>query len=659
MIELIGVEGSDEYAAALLLRDAFIKTWPTLASCPPEEDHVKIIASAKLSNHKVSDIDIVVAGLIRTKRYIVPSSQARDTDGNSLVGKKIRVRSFVVAIEVKGQGVGGLEFSAGGVKARYSNGWKDATGQNDLQKYALLKSLQATTSTSPHVFRCVMLTGIPTLPKERGRIQPEAGAIPAGFDATNFLVAAAMVNGISKSHEPFISSGDEGTLERILEDPLFKVLVPTSLDRRRMDRIASRPAEAGEISDLLGHQRVHLRGNGGTGKTILLLQSAYEAFLKHGTRSLVLTYNTALAADIQRTLALMGIPGDGEAGGISVRTVMSFIYGWLSKLGLVEGDDIGFESYEAKCAEALRYIAEGAIKMPEIDALKNHHATELGFDAILVDEAQDWPQVEANLLAALYGGERIALADGLSQLVRGSPTNWKSIAGVGDSRKGDRSLRDGLRMKANLCKFANSMAEQGNLQWNVTPNKQAAGGRIIVAHGNYAAMDSLHEELLASTIKAGNMPIDMLHCAPPSTVAERDGKRFSTLAEAFAKKGWETWDAVDERTRRMFPRSNGALRVIQHESCRGLEGWVTVLDGLDEFWELKQASALAQITSGQSQGVVDPCLHASAVAWRWCMIPLTRPIDTLVITLRNKTGPMAEALRHVAASQPDIVEMYS
>jgi hypothetical protein len=39
------------------------------------------------------------------------------------------------------------------------------------------------------------------------------------------------------------------------------------------------------------------------------------------------------------------------------------------------------------------------------------------------------------------------------------------------------------------------------------------------------------------------------------------------------------------------------------------------------------------------------------------MIPLTRPIDTLVITLRKKTGPLAEALERVASELPDIVEL--
>lgn len=657
MIEIIGTAGSEEHEAALLLRDTLIKTWPTLASSPREEDHVKILTSAKLSGRRISDVDIIIAALFRSKRYIVPKSQARDTEGNSLMGKQIRVRSFVAAIEVKGQGESGLEISAGSVKARYSNGWKDATNQNDLQKYALLHTLQETTGTTPHIFRCLILTGIESLPKERGRIQPEAGAVAANFDATTLLVASAMVNGIPKSHEPFISSGDEGTIERILADPLFTVLVPSSLDRKRMDRIAARPAEAREIGALLGRQRVHLRGNGGTGKTILLLQSAYEAFQERGMRSLFLTYNTALAADIQRTLALMGIPSESEVGGISVRTVMSFTYSWLTKLGLQLGNESNFDDYEVRCAEALSYINQGAIKSSDIEALKVAKREELEFDAVVVDEAQDWPQVEANLLAALYGGERISLADGLSQLVRGAPTDWKSTAGASDPNIGNRSLRDGLRMKSSICKFLNSVAEEVGLQWHVTPNKQAAGGRIIVTSGNYAKMNNLQEELLTSTIKAGNLPIDMLHCVPPSTVATNGVERNSELAKCFSKRGWETWDAVDELKRRSFPRSNNALRVVQYESCRGLEGWTTVLDGLDELWHLKYNSSLAVNYKLKTDISIDPELQARAFAWKWCMIPLTRPIDTLIITLRNESSPLSRILLRVANYLPDQIEI--
>jgi hypothetical protein len=655
MIELIGQEGTLEHEAAVAIREAFINTWPGIENTPKEEEHIKIASCVKLSGQKVSDIDVVLVGQLRPNRFIVPRAGAKDSDGNSLVSTKVRVKSFVAAIEVKDHPAENMLIEAGGVRVKYNNGWKSATEQNEHQRYALLTYLRDATGVNPWVYRCVLLRGIHELPKHRGISRPASGAVPAFFDATALLVAMASVNGIRKlGNSHTISSGDEALLEGILADSLLTPLTPSSIDRKRMDRIAARPEEARQLAALLGKTRIHLRGHGGTGKTVLLLQSAYEAFQQYGKRSLVLTYNTALAADIQRTLALMGIPGDGEAGGISVRTVMSFTYAWLNKLGVVQGEGpAGFEEYETKCSEALSYIAEGAIKQSDIEALKSTHAIELAYDGILVDEAQDWPQAEADLLVALYGAHSIALADGLSQLIRGASTNWTAHSGANVQDVGQLSLRDGLRMKANLAKFANALAEEAGFQWHVTPNKQASGGRIVIANGNYAAMDELQKDILSAAIKAGNQPIDTLHCVPPSTIRQRDGRRHSDLGRAFLSHGWECWDAVDETTRRSFPRSVMALRIVQHESCRGLEGWTTVLDGLDEFWSLKYDGAPLD---SQSRGVVDPQLHASAVAWRWCMIPLTRSIDTLVITLRFTDNALARAIDRVARALPDIVE---
>ncbi|GLS36253.1 DNA or RNA helicase [Mesorhizobium tianshanense] len=558
---------------------------------------------------------------------------------------------------MKSQGDKGLQISAGGVKAKYPSGWKDATGQNDAQKYALGQYLQETTATNPWVYRCVMLTGIPELPKDRGRIQPAAGAVAANFDATSLLVAMATVNGIQQQAVgPVISSGDQGTLERILEDPLFRSIVPSSLDRKKMDRIAARPAEAKELATLLGEHRIHLRGHGGTGKTVLLLQSAYEAYLAQGKRSLVLTYNTALAADIQRTLALMSIPSDSEGGGIAVRTVMSFLYSWLNKLGLAPNEEGIFDNYVPRCKEALEYFSAGALGDTEVAGVKAANPLELGFDAILVDEAQDWPQPEADLLVRLYGGNAISLADGIAQLVRGSATNWKdSVANT--PNVGRRHLDDGLRMKSNLCAFANAFAEEAGLPWHVGMNQRAPGGRVLVIHGRYDQMPDLQESLLEDALRAGNMPIDMLHCVIPTTVIQDSARRHSLLARAFEAKSWEAWDGVDEIARRNFPRSVTALRVLQYESCRGLEGWTTVLDGLDGFWERKKQEALAGQEAAKGTELPDAARLAEAVAWRWCMIPITRPIDTLAITLHYPSSTVGSLLGRVAKALPDLVEI--
>jgi hypothetical protein len=652
VIEVIGEPGSSEHQTALLIRDALAKAWRGIDTSPPEEEHVKIASSIKLSGQKVSDVDVVVAGLFRTKRYIVPRSNAKDTEGNSIVGTKVRVRSFIIAVEVKDQSSGAMRIEAGAVKVRYHDGWKSATDQNDAQAHALKGHFRDTIGGNPWVYRCVALLGIPELPRLRGIQQPPAGAVPSNFDALQFLMAAASVLGIRKNGgDHVISSGSDELIENVLADGLFQELKPSTLDRKRMDRIGSRPQLARELGTLLGNQRVHLRGHGGTGKTILLLQAAYEAFVERGIRSLVLTYNTALAADIQRTIALMGIPSDGDAGGITVQTVMSFMYSWLGHLGLGNDGEIDLRNYEGDCREANDYFASGAVGQQEVDVIKKAHPSEFGFDAILVDEAQDWPQPEADLLARLYGGNAIALADGFSQLVRGRATDWRSSV-IGEPKDGERSLRDGLRMKASLAKFANALADEVGLQWKLAPSVEAPGGRVIVRIGRYSEMEALQRDVLASAIKAGNMPVDLLHCVPPSEVRASGDQRSSALAGAFRQNGWKAWDAVDEDTRRTFPRSSDVLRVVQYESCRGLEGWITVLDGLDESWEL----ALRRTAGGRSSGKL-PVEAAEAAAWLWVMIPLTRPIDTLVITLRDRHGRLGQVIEGLARRLPDIVDL--
>jgi hypothetical protein len=51
--------------------------------------------------------------------------------------------------------------------------------------------------------------------------------------------------------------------------------------------------------------------------------------------------------------------------------------------------------------------------------------------------------------------------------------------------------------------------------------------------------------------------------------------------------GFEVWDGASADVRNSYPVSPQELRVVQYESCRGLEGWITFLWGLDEFFEYK------------------------------------------------------------------------
>ena len=107
--------------------------------------------------------------------------------------------------------------------------------------------------------------------------------------------------------------------------------------------------------------------------------------------------------------------------------------------------------------------------------------------------------------------------------------------------------------------------------------------------------------------------------------------------------------------RRDFPRSQNDHRIIQYDSCRGLEGWTVVLDAFDEFWSLKYDLALSQ--GHRPDKLIDDKEWASQKAWQWAMIPITRPIDTIVITLNDESSPAGKLLLAVSSYLEDFVEI--
>jgi hypothetical protein len=655
MIEIIGDTNSEEYAVALALKQGFAKLWPGIENSPAAEDYVRIAANVKIAGYKVSDIDVVVAAVFDKPRYFVPKKALKDREGKTANNLKIRVRNFVAAVEVKGQSSDGVRVAGDEVTVRYPEGWKSATDQNVKQVHALVKYF-ADQWVDVHVFRCLALQGLSALPRDAGHEIPRAGALALGFSATEFLTALVGVGGVSSwNGEYYLSSGKVDAARKMMDASIFREVVPSRLDRQRMDRIAARRPEAIRLSELLGRQRVHVRGHGGTGKTVLVLQAAHEAFVRHGKRVLILTYNVALAADIQRMLALRGIQSESEGGGIEVRTTMSFIYSWLVALKATTEDDAAYCNYDAKCVEAVEAFEGGALGDADIANAIKQNFEEFEFDAIVVDEAQDWPQAEADLLARLYGGEKIALADGRDQLVRGRPTNWKRTVPAGTPVE-EKSLSRCLRMKRNLGLFANSVAEEGMLNWSVEPNDEAAGGRVILVKGSYGDHAELQRKLVENARAVGNEKIDFLHCVPPSNVMTSDRRKHSLLGKALNQNGYEVWDGVDQFIRHDFPRSIDLFRVVQYDSCRGLEGWVTVLEDFDSFWDYKNNQALAEARIDLKPSSQSVETIAAANAWRWAMIALTRPIDTLVIACGRQESVIAQALHRVSRRHADFIE---
>lgn len=211
-------------------------------------------------------------------------------------------------------------------------------------------------------------------------------------------------------------------------------------------------------------------------------------------------------------------------------------------------------------------------------------------------------------------------------------------------------------MKANLALFVADYADALGLQdWDLEPNPDANGGRVLIVEGDLARQTTIYDQVCADAAKLGNYPVDLLACVPPSLVSHESRETSSLPGQILAAAGRKVWDATSMDVREHFPTNRDALRIVQYDSCRGLEGWTVINYAFDEFWDYKYRQWLA---APQEAGSLfdTPEDLAAAFASRWAMIPLTRAMDTLVINVSTQPGVIRAALERVHSNRADFVE---
>jgi hypothetical protein len=653
MIEIIGEEGTAEYDAAIALSNSFDVMWPGIKNSPVSQEHIKIAANVKISGYRISDVDVVVSGIFNRERRFIPKKIINDKTGKPIVKRDpITVQNFVIVIEVKDHPEGSIQVIGDKVSVKYSRGgsagWKSATDQNVEQVHAIhayLKDL----GQDVYVHRCLYMRGITS--------SDVGSVIAAGFSGPDLLTSIAQTSRVSFTSKGYIlSSAYNASILQILNAPIFKTITPSALDRRRMDLIISSSPESKELFENLGTKMISLRGHGGSGKTVMCLQAAWETYNKKNSRTLVLTYNQALAADIKRLLALLRIPSNVEEGGILVDTVMSFMFSWFYALKLIDSADQFLESYESLCLSAIELIQGGAVTEADIKAIVKLSPDRYDFDAIFIDEAQDWPQSEADLIKLLYPIKSICIADGIDQLLRGKRTDWNK--NVSNENRGVISLNRCLRMKRNLAVFANKVAEAGRINWAVSPNDMAGGGKVIILIGDYSNNPSLHPSLVEAAKSKGNSEIDFLFCMPSTQLIKDDSNTQSHLGNFLLNQGYEIWNGVDEKQRKDFPRSKGQFRLVHYNSCRGLEGWTVILEHADSYWNECFRNRKNDALLNQEPFLFEDVEElASSFAWQRIMIALTRPIDTLVVSLKEQDSIFSKAILDIAYKNSEFIEI--
>ena len=369
-------------------------------------------------------------------------------------------------------------------------------------------------------------------------------------------------------------------------------------------------------------------------------------------RCLILTYNKALVSDIRRTLALAEITSDIARSTIDVRTVHSFMYQIMDGFGVLSKSDKEsfLDNYEHLKTTLLQYLSQGAINNFDIQSLMKRKKNEIAWDAILIDESQDWPDNERDILFKIFQSDFFVIADGVDQLIReNTHADWLSEVNY---HKPIVSEKKSLRQKANLCRFCSSFAQESGLHWDVTPQEDLSGGKVLMIDGQYT--QDLHTQLLKKCTDSGNGNYEFLFLVPPSLVSKAPKRKFAWYDE-WESRGISLWDGTSADIRSEFPTDPQQHRILQYDSCRGLEGWIVVCLELDSFFEYKKETFTPDLENEVALYSIDEL--KLKFAYQWLMMPFTRAIDTLVISFKNPDSDIARMLRKIGKERSDFVEL--
>lgn len=632
-IQIIGGDQGSEREAAETLRQI-------LDPIVGPTNQLLIIVGAQCLGEEVQDIDLLLLGSFGT------GITFQGTHAEAC-GQNVKLVNICLIVEVKDSLAHKIRFDSQHVKVSYGrdNFWKDATEQVRQQKLSLINYLKRCNLPSPWVEGMIWL-------RNYNGIIPQSAANVLGANATvsSFFEVLEKIRPPRPSTQGFyIAFAKNENVNSIQRAAAFfhPTITPTRLDRRRLELICKRLISDQRYVDRLGMQLLVFRGRGGSGKTIHLLRFAKDLY-DRGKRVLLLTFNKALVADIRRLLVILRIDNQGFDRGISISTAHKFFMQMLSAWGLWTWgarDDGQFPKvdYTRRKTELLQLLANETPESLSSESVVNNAPEVFAWDYVLVDEGQDWPEDERDLLYRCFGPDRCIVADGVDQLIRGlTPCDW--TAPVVPQRRQTVALRKAMRMKANLCRFITAFAEEGGAEWDQEINEEISGGVVSVIEGPYDI--ACHNEIFRQHHDQGNEPLDALFCVPPDSMVQTP-----VFSERLKAWGLSVWDGTSPDVRETFPTTTQEHRVVRYESCRGLEGWTVICIGLDRFYQHR----LSHTTSPQTQELFEtPADFIRRQAVAWCLIPLTRAIDHLVIQL-DGPGVVTNICRKLSRMHPEFV----
>lgn len=629
-LEIVGQSAGTE-------RDAGEELANLLRPLVNNHSHVTIVVGAKCYGQRRQDIDLLVLG------SFVPPIQISSHHAQVL-------SSLALVLEVKDHRPRDIRFIGNQVQVKYVGQWHDVTAAVWEQRFSVREFLRREGFPPPFVHSAIWLRNCARkdLPLTAHNV------LPAAPTRDDFMTLLGSLLGLSADSDvqdanKNISCGfpNQAGDIRSAAHAFCREIRPSELDRKKLERICEQRVRDAQYLENLGRQLLVFKGRGGVGKTFRLLQLAKHVHDRFGSRVLFLTYNRALAADVRRLLAILGIRDKPDQASINVSTSESYFWSVLKAFDMTPPvnpqQDFPKEAYAEQKDRLLELIKSATPEDIRSDPISPKNPDVFLWDYVCIDEGQDWPEVERDLLATLFGPDRLVVADGYDQLVRGTRRcDWSSLA---PRRRQIVTLRKSMRLKANLCKFVSAFAHELGANWDIELDPGISGGRVLILRGDYT--EDVHNQLVSEHSKLGNAPIDFLFCITGSA-----GSDSLVIPNKLQQWGHAIWNGADELTRDAYPTETNQIRVVKYESVRGLEGWTVVCLDLDLFYG-RQKNAGFEV---ERDLLMTPHEAAAIFAAQWALIPMSRAIDTLVLQVRDDSE-LSRAIGRAQVACKDFCEL--
>lgn len=631
---------SQEDAAALILKENLQEE---LAQYPNANGTIYIFTSIRVFGQKRNDIDMLVMGFL--DNFVIKNAQTK----NYGIVKELGIKSFICNIELKSHPSNRVKREGTDYIVYYNGVPHNASQQCSEAKFSLYNHLNDQLSTKPFISDILWFNGLSKQDIQVMRGSYVDNALHCGFKFRDFLDVILQQTEVRKDSmkQVNLDSFSDGKKEYQAIVKLFtQERRPQGLTRAKFELLSQSNTEVDKLAKDIGSKLSIVTGRAGTGKTIQLLQLAFFlANENNAKRCLMLTYNHALVSDIQRLIDYTPMPSHVDGRTVSIRTIHSFFHSLMKEVGIavahLNPNKISYENdYIAALNQLYDYIVKKCSE-EDIIVLKDMAETPIDWDYILIDEAQDFTDIEKTILFKIYGEKRLVVADGVDQFMR---TEYRQIWERNVPKNlvsKPKTMELERRQKTNLVTFVNAFAKLAQINWEVKPNNEIPGGSIEI-HSQFTY--GIYNKLKENCIQNGCENYDILILEPPSEVSTDDkGNRCFSKAEAYNNAEIPIYDGINNRNRTTYPTKD-QCRIYQYDSCRGLEGWCVVCADFDELIQYKMNT---YVHREDTLGFDHEKIKRRNV-YLWALMPLTRPIDTLVITLKDKDSEIGVLLKQLS-----------